>query len=517
MCRNEYECIFCLQGDVLSLKFVIFALICDVTLRCDVIRDNHFNKLYSRTMKKIMLSLVAGLCALATPAIAQDKVPAGEKIYKYRLYLKDKKNSPYKINKPEEFLSAKAIERRRNNGVKVDQYDLPISPAYLQELRSKGAEVVNVSKWNNTVVVASRNEALLKGLTSLNFVDSVLRVYATPDSIAPLFTQNRFDIAQTITNDKRNNYYGAAYGQNVMLGAEEMHQKGYRGEGVTIAIIDGGFYNADLINGLRHAYGNVLSTKNFVRPDTTVYNEDPHGMNVLACIAGYEPEALVGIAPNAKFHLLVSEQSETEFMIEEDNYCSALEYADSVGADIVTVSLGYTKFDDSPKFAKYHELTGNTHINSRSASLAHSRGIILVNSGGNSATDTYKLIGFPADATNILAVGAVRADSINTNFSSIGFTTDGRIKPDVTAQGQRCASYGTDGKLIFINGTSFSGPLTAGAVALLRQQFPKASAKAIMDAVRQSGHKATTPDNIYGYGIPNMPRAAEILKRAGHK
>lgn len=471
-------------------------------------------------MKKILLTGLALVAAFASTAVAQEAklpVPAGEKVYKYRLYLKDKKNSPYKVSKPEEFLSAKAIERRRNNGVKVDQYDLPITPAYLQELRSKGAEVVNVSKWNNTVVVSSRNESLLQGLTSLHFVDSVLRIYATPDSLPALFTKNRFDIAQTLTNEKRNNYYGAGYGQNAMLGADVMHQNGYRGEGVTIAIIDGGFYNADRINGLRHAYGNVLSTKNFVRPDTSVYNEDPHGMNVLACIAGFEPEALVGIAPNAKFHLLVSEQSETEYMIEEDHYCAALEYADSVGADIVTVSLGYTKFDDSPKFANYHELTGKTHINSRSASLAHSRGIILVNSGGNSANDTYKLIGFPADATNILAVGAVRADSINTNFSSIGFTTDGRIKPDVTAQGQRCASYGSDGKLIFINGTSFSGPLTAGAVALLRQQFPKTSAKAIMDAVRQSGHKANTPDNVYGYGIPNMPRAVEILKRAGHK
>lgn len=470
-------------------------------------------------MKKTLLALVAGLCAVATTATAQkpELFPTGEKTYKYRLYLKDKKHSPYKVSKPEAFLSAKAIERRRNNGVKVDHYDLPISPAYLEQLRSTGAEVVNMSKWNNTVVVASTNEALLQGLTSLSFVDSVLRVYATPDSLPALFTDNRFAIEQKVSNEKRNNYYGAAYGQNAMLGVDAMHTKGYRGEGVTIAIIDGGFYNADRINGLRHAYGNVLSTKNFVRPDTSVYAEDPHGMNVLACIAGFEPEALVGVAPNAKFHLLVSEQGESEFMIEEDNYCAALEYADSVGADVVTVSLGYTTYDDSPKFAKYHELDGKTHINSRSASLAHSRGIILVNSGGNSSDAPYKLIGFPADATNILAVGAVRADSMNTNFSSIGFTTDGRIKPDVTAQGQRAASFGTDGRIVFINGTSFSGPITAGAVALLRQQFPKASAKAIMDAVRQSGHKATHPDNVYGYGIPNMPRAAEILKRHGHK
>jgi subtilisin family serine protease len=219
----------------------------------------------------------------------------------------------------------------------------------------------------------------------------------------------------------------------------------------------------------------------------------------------------VGTAPEASFYLLLSEDGASEFPVEEDNWCAAVEYADSLGCDIITSSLGYHQFDDKSMSHKYYELNGHTAINSRSASLAASRGILLLNSAGNSGTSPWKKIGCPADAENILAVGAVRGDSLNTNFSSLGNSADGRVKPDVMAMGYASRLVMPDGTLGQANGTSFACPIMCGGVACLLQAFPDRRPEEIMESVRKSGNNATHPDNVFGYGIPNLWKAYEKL------
>ncbi len=470
-------------------------------------------------MKKILflLSLLLGTASQTAgqPAEAADEeLPevyrAVPKAFRYRVCLTDKKNSPYSKSHPEAFLSPKSIERRRKFKLKVDEHDLPVTPVYLEQIAQKGFKIVHRSKWNNTVVVETSDSSAIHSLGSLPFVKSFRKVWESPDSLLVEKEIDRHSLLKN-TRDTLPDFYGSAKGQTDMLNLRPLHEKGWRGEGVTIAVIDGGFFNADVIDGLKNC--RILGTRNFVRPDKNVYEELEHGMNVLACIAANTPYNLVGTASDASFYLLVSEDGESEQLVEEDNWCAAVEYADSLGVDIITSSLGYYHFDDQEMNHNYWEQDGRTALNSCSASLAASRGILLLNSAGNSGNDRWKKIGFPADATDMLAVGAVDAKGRNTRFSSLGNTADGRIKPDVMAQGGASRSFSADGKVVSINGTSFSCPILCGAAACLLQACPDKTPVELIQAIRLSGNNAGHPDNIFGYGIPDMWKAYESLTR----
>ena len=430
--------------------------------------------------------------------------------YRYRVSFTDKENNSYSIKRPEEFLSAKALARRKKFDIKVDKYDLPVSPIYLEYLSNLGLRVLLTSKWNNTAVVETQDSALIEKLSTVKFISGVRRVWKTPTTKEEKPYEDRKKIVVN-SCDTLNNYYGHAEGQVKMLAVDSMHRAGFNGSGVTIAVIDGGFYNTDCIKGLQFAQ--ILGTHNFVHPEQSVYEANTHGTMVLSCIAANLPNSLVGTAPGASFYLLVSEDGESEQRVEEDNWCAALEYADSVGADIATSSLGYTTYDDEPAAHRYYELDGKTAANSRAASLAASRGILVLNSAGNSGDDEWKLIGVPADAKNILTVGAVNEERHNTVFSSLGNTADGRIKPDVMAQGQDTWLFDATGSITVANGTSFSTPIMAGAAACLLQACPNKKPEEIIHAVQQAGDNAAHPDNIFGYGIPNIWKAYQHLKK----
>lgn len=458
-------------------------------------------------MKKLAISIL--LAAFAFNATAQRHTTYKKLMpsKSYRVYLHDKEGNGYSLNKPEKFLSKKALARRAKFGISVDEYDLPVSKKYIKELQRAGFSVHCVSKWNNTVVVSSSLENAAGHLQKMSFVDSVVHVYTAPDSIK-VYTDR-----DEITNrtSAKENRYGTAFRQVEMIGANRMHEAGFTGEGITIAVIDGGFHNADRIAGLDNVH--ILGTRNFVNPGHDVFLEGDHGMMVLSCIGSNKPGVQIGTAPGAQFYLLLSEDGASEFPIEEDNWCAAVEYADSLGCDICTSSLGYTSFDDKSMSHKYWQLDGKTYINSRSASLAASRGLVILNSAGNSATGRWKLIGAPADADNILAVGAVDKDEQNTLFSSIGNSADGRIKPDVMAMGQYCAVFDTDGEITYVSGTSFSCPILCGGVACLMQACPDAKPEDICRAIRMSGDRAEHPDNVFGHGIPDIWKAYQMLKK----
>ena len=458
-------------------------------------------------MKNLLLTLLLAAFVFGATAQNHSEYQRLTPSKSFRVYLHDKAGNGYSLNHPEKFLSKKALDRRAKFGISVDEYDLPVSKKYLKKLEQAGFPVHCVSKWNNTAVVSSNLENAADLLLSMPFVDSVVHVYTAPDSIKVYTARD----AVTNRTLRESNRYGSAFRQAEMIGADRMHQAGFTGEGVTIAVIDGGFHNADRIAGLDNV--RILGTRNFVNPGRDVFLEGDHGMMVLSCIGSNKPGLQVGTAPGAQFYLLLSEDGASEFPIEEDNWCAAVEYADSLGCDICTSSLGYTSFDDKSMSHQYWQLDGKTYVNSRSASLAASRGIVVLNSAGNSASGRWKLIGAPADGNNMLAVGAVDKDEQNTLFSSIGNSADGRIKPDVMAMGQRCAVFDTDGEITYVNGTSFSCPILCGGVACLMQACPDAKPEDICRAVRMSGDRAEHPDNVFGHGIPNMWKAYQLLKK----
>lgn len=430
--------------------------------------------------------------------------------FRFRVELKDKANSPYSLSKPSAFLSEKALARRAKFGIAVDSYDLPVSPNYLARLQEAGAKIYNVSKWNNTATIEIVDSALIEQIKVLPFVKKVTHTWSQPATVkVPDLTEE--DRTPKNKLDPYKELYGGAQKQVSMLSIPQLHDMGYRGEGITIAMIDGGFQNADRVSTVKQE--NLLSTHNFARPDSTVFVEGDHGLNALSCIVANEPYALIGTAPDVKFHLLVSEDGWTEQLVEEDNWAAAIEYADSVGADIVSSSLGYYHFDHKAMNHTYREQDGQTSFASRTASLAASRGLVVCISAGNEGDNSWKKTGFPADAKDILTVGAVKSDSINTTFSSLGYSADGRIKPDVMAMGQDVRLIDADGTITEADGTSFSCPLLAGAVACLMQAYPTKKPLEIIDAVRRSGHNADYPDNVFGYGIPNMMKAYELLKQ----
>ena len=465
---------------------------------------------------RIIISILLALLTLPIAARekkTQEKQPLPKEV-RYRLTLTVKKGTPYSIKRPEEFLSAKSIERRKRLGLDIDEHDLPIVPSYLDAIRAAGAKVFNYSKWNNTVQVSlsDSTDGTLARLRALPYVKEALLVYVAPDSADAKDVSQRLT---TVTNELKHresadSLYGFAQHQTDMLNLPSLHQQGFRGEGMTIAVLDGGFYNVDGITAFDHS--KILGTRNFTRPDSNVYEEHSHGMMVLSCIAPNVPGSIVGTAPAASFYLLQSEDTWFEYRGEEDNWCAALEYADSLGVDVVTSSLGYYYFDTPAVKMEYHWLNGQHELNSRSASLAASRGILLCNSAGNEGDGTWKKIGFPADATDIITVGAVSADGTNTYFSSLGYTADGRIKPDCMAMGGRSCVLSTTGSISTNNGTSFACPIMAGAVTCLLQAFPKCKPTDIIEAIHHAGNYYERPNEVFGYGIPDMMKAYEYLQ-----
>ena len=429
---------------------------------------------------------------------------------KYWLQFKDKNNNPYSINNPSEFLSQRAIQRRINQNIPVSQNDIPITPMYIDSLKKLGVKIINKSKWFNAVTIQTTDLALLDSINKLSFVNIILRNYT-----------KEIKIPKTEKNNSTNSYkgatniydYGAGLNQIEMLNGQILHNYGYQGQGMLIAVLDAGFYKVDSLPAFDsiRANNNILATKDFVDRDNNVFDAASHGMMVLSTIGGYVAGSLIGTAPRAKFLLLRSEDSNSENIIEEDNWVSAVEFADSAGADIISSSLGYTTFDDPLQSHTYSDMNGKTTRVSIAATIAARKGIIVVNSAGNSGGNSWHYIGAPADADSILTVGAVDQNGDYIYFSSTGPTFDKRIKPDIVAKGYLTAVETVSGNVSTGNGTSFAAPVVAGLVACLWQANPSSTNMEIIDAIKRSANKYSHPDSLRGYGIPNFAYANSIL------
>ncbi|MDO4165506.1 MAG: S8 family serine peptidase [Bacteroides sp.] len=445
---------------------------------------------------KSLLALSAFVLCVAGASAQQDTL-------KYRISLKDKAATEYSLTKPQEFLSTKAIERRKRQHLSVDSTDLPVCRKYIEAIRRQGVNIVVTGKWDNFVTVSCNDSTLIQCIASLPFVRATEKVWMAP-ATTEIPTRDSLLNHPTVHPDT---LYGAAYAQIHLSHADKLHEAGFKGQGMTIAVIDAGFHNADRITAMQNI--RILGTKDFVNPGSDIYAYSGHGTSVLSCIGMNQPYQMIGTAPEASFWLLRSEDEASEHLVEQDYWAAATEFADSVGVDVINTSLGYYAFDDKSKDYRLRDLDGHYALMSRQASRLADKGIVLTCSAGNSGMGSWKKITPPADADHVLTVGAVDVDGLLAPFSSIGNTTDGRVKPDVVAVGLNAEVMRTNGNLGKANGTSFASPILCGMVTCLWQACPKLTAHELIELVRRSGNRADCPDNIYGYGIPDVWKAFE--------
>ena len=464
-------------------------------------------------MKILNITIIAFFLLTANSISAQ--ISPGH----YLINFTDKNNSPYSINNPQEFLSQRAIDRRNKYNIAIDTKDIPVNKTYINELKSIGLEIVNVSKWLNSVVVKTDNPDLITTAKNLAFVESVGINKKSHKTIKGA-VKKQSSINKTSIDSTNSNYfdYGASFNQNKMLNVHLLHNEGYRGEGVHIAVLDAGFYKVNELPAFDSLMANnqLLGVWDFVDGDNQVYDADTHGMMVLSTMVGNIPGQLIGTAPKAKYWLLRTEQGATEYIIEEHNWVCGAEFADSAGVDVINSSLGYQDFDDNSQNHSYEDLDGNTAMITIGADIAASKGILVVTSAGNEGASNWGYITAPADADSILTVGALTPEGNIAYFSSRGPSFDGRIKPDVCAQGMPSVVQGRNGHVSTGNGTSFSSPIMAGMVACLWQAHPELNNIQIINAVKRSADRYSKADSIYGYGIPDLYAAHIYLNSSGY-
>jgi len=434
---------------------------------------------------------------------------------KYWVSFTDKVASPYSISSPSVFLSEKSIQRRINHNIAIDLTDIPVNQTYVNAVNGTGALVFQTSKWFNAAIVIINDPAQLTAINNLPFVKNIKAVGLKVKSDFNETLDNTKDLSKIYKTVSASSYdYGQSFTQSNMIGIDCMHNLGYRGQNILIAVIDGGFYQVDvnpIFDSLRNE-GRLLGTRDIVAGNNSVFEDDSHGALVLSLLAGNSPGNLIGTAPKAKYFLIRSENVLSEKKIEESNLVVALELADSLGADVTSTSLGYNTFDNPADNYLISDLNGKTSIASIASTIAARKGIFVVNAAGNEGASSWKYVCTPADADSILTVGSVNSAGIKSSFSSIGPTADGRIKPDVCAMGEGSYVGRPGNNFSSGNGTSFSCPIMAGAAACLIQANGNKNNMQILNAIKLSSSKAYVPENFLGWGIPSICSANLILK-----
>jgi hypothetical protein len=431
----------------------------------------------------------------------------------YWVYFKDKAGNGFSVDQPDRFLSERSLQRRAWQGLPVDETDLPVTGTYLQEVGALGAEIKHVSRWLNGIAIIRADSSLFHQVMELPFTDTMAwRPGSDAQFFPPVTSIQRFD-PPLVPSPQFN--YGPSEEQAAMLGTDHLHDLGYTGRGVWIAVLDAGFSKVDSLPSFENliSEGRLLGTRNFVNPIPVMREPSSHGMNVLSSMAAIWEGNLVGTAPHATYFLCMTEDPVRETRIEEIAWIEAAEYVDSLGFDVLNTSLGYSDFDGTAYDYTYRDMDGKTTFISRAASLAASRGMIACNSAGNQGNAPWFYITAPADASGILTVAAVNSAGEIAGFSSRGPSYDARIKPDVAAQGVSCILQSVGGGLAAGSGTSFSSPILAGSVASLWQAYPEMSAEELIHWVRQNGDRRLNPDATYGFGIPDVARAYWSITR----
>jgi subtilisin family serine protease len=429
---------------------------------------------------------------------------------RYMVFFTDKPEEGYSADHPDAFLSQKALKRREKQNIAIDETDLPISNAYLRSLTDiDGVNLFFKSKWLNGVLVET-GEVQLAEISSLSFVKNI-------EYVAPGY---KLSVSGRIGKNSRNAHSymievadTESGAQNAFIGVDDMHERGYKGEGMLIAVFDSGFEFVDDSPFYEHIFsdGQVVGERDFVRNSGDVFQYDSHGSKVLSCISAYEEGVYSGTAPEAGLVLCVTEDVNAEYRIEEYNWLFAAEYADSIGVDIINSSVGYSYFNDENMDYTYEDLDGKTTVITKAAAHAANKGMLVVCSNGNEGNNSWTYLNAPADADSILSIGAVTYDEVRSSFSSYGPSSDGRIKPDISALGTWVRVVHKD-EITYANGTSFSTPLTSGLAAGFWQAFPQLTNMEVMEYLKMSASQADAPDTLIGYGVPNFVRAFNLAQ-----
>lgn len=463
--------------------------------------------------KHVLVVLFAGLCAVLA---AQPSANC------YRLYLADKNNNSYSIDNPSAFLSERALAKRARFNIAITEQDLPVTPQYKQQIRNMDDRIrlLAESKWMNTVTIYCPDSTQVPQILALPFVDSILPVafYDTTMMSAQLAPEAEIPYQEPIVSNHDTiipyDYGSYGYYQIAIHNGHLLHNEGFRGEGMLIAVFDAGWNGVNEISVFSPLFtnGQLLGTRDLIPFRNNVFDGHSHGTLVTSTMCLLQEGTLVGTAPEASYFFIRSEEPASEQLIEEDFWAYAAEIADSIGADVINSSLGYCGFPDFPQASiGYEQVDGVWSIASRAATILGQKGVVVCVSAGNEGTSDWYHIGHPADAFDILSIAAVGIDSVVANFSSRGPSYDGRIKPDIASVGVNtlCVypSWDSDGYSYYYdvaNGTSLAGPVAAGLCACLWQSLPAASSQQIMQYVRESGSCASNPNNEIGYGIPDF-------------
>jgi serine protease AprX len=418
---------------------------------------------------------------------------AGRRGDQYRVWVYFDEKSKSKVAD----LDPVAIKRRiKHNIHSVTKYDYDIKKDYIKKLIEIGAEIKNQSRWLNAVsLIVNINE--LELIQKLSFVKKIEAVRQHKKKQAVQSVHNRSLVSRDID-------YGMSYDQIEQINCRTPHIAGYYGQGVRVLYIDTGFeLNHEAYDSL-----NLVGQYDFINDDQNTANEtaqeilenqDDHGTLCLSVMAGYAPGSLIGPAFKSEYLLAKTEIMAEEIQQEEDNYIAALEWGESLGADIACASLGYLDW------YAYEDLDGNTAATTKAIDIASGLGVLCVNSAGNEGDDPWYYIITPADADSVLSIGAVDVNGSIANFSSRGPTFDGRIKPEVCARGVStyCIRSNTENIYRNASGTSFSAPLAAGAAAVIMSANPEWTNMQVREAIMMTASQFNNPDNEYGYGILN--------------
>lgn len=428
------------------------------------------------------------------------------------IFLKDKGHETNSfLSNPEIVVSEKSVRRRMKvvkDNSPVDESDLPIFANYIDQIQSLGFRLRQKSKWLNAIsgyIPISK----LNLISSLTFVKQIDLVACLPRNYET--TETEYQIEQNDTFSPKvlnpNAYnYGNSLTQLEQINVPALHNLGYTGQGVTICLMDAGF------SRLSHevfSMMNIIGMYDFVNNDpgvgdSTDMGEGSHGTATLSVIGGFKEGKLIGPAFSSNYILAKTENTDSETPIEEDNWIAALEWADSIGVDVTSTSLGYLGYDAPFVGYTWENMDGNTARITIAADLAVKKGIVVLNSAGNEGYNAdHNTIVAAADGDSVIAVGAVRADGTRSSFSSVGNTVDGRIKPDIMAMGSGVTLASTSSNTAYTtgSGTSFSCPLAAGVAALILSNNSNLTPMQVRDAMRNTASRNQNPDREYGWGI----------------
>ncbi|WP_163355077.1 S8 family serine peptidase [Dysgonomonas sp. 25] len=440
--------------------------------------------------------------------------------YKFRIYLSGK---PGVSTNPTTFLTQKAIDRRQRQNIAVDFSDLPVSVDYVKAVQGKGGVVVAKSKWINTMAVHVTSPAMINDILSLPFVEDAKIVWRGTESASsadpPSTSYPRLSPPFVYTSD---NDYGSAKVNIATSNGQILHQSGYTGTGIEIALLDAGYkdlHNVAYLNNI-----DIKEIRSLVNGLTTIDNSNPdyyHGIEILSLMGSNQKGTFVGTAPNASYRLYMTEDPRGfDYPIEEDYMVAGMEHADSIGVDMLNISLGYHAFGTGVDDYTNSMTDGYMAHSSRGVTLAAEKGMFVVTAAGNDGS----WVDPPSDSPGALAVGGINSSSAIWGSSNRGMTSDGRIKPDVVALGVSVPVISTDGNSTgnitsSFSGTSFSSPITCGLAACLWQAYPKLTSKELLQVIKESSDRYASPALPYGYGKPDWAVAltkAKAISDAKH-